>query len=46
MQTLTGVETNVAMREDIPPDGGYGKPRPTTCMFISFRLTSSLSQAG
>ncbi|KAI5362310.1 Putative major facilitator superfamily, MFS transporter superfamily [Septoria linicola] len=22
--TLTGTETNVAMREDVPPDGGYG----------------------
>ncbi|KAF7193318.1 putative transporter MCH2 [Pseudocercospora fuligena] len=24
MATLTGTETNVAMREDVPPDGGYG----------------------
>ena len=24
MRQLTGTGTNVAMREDIPPDGGYG----------------------
>lgn len=24
LHQLNGTETNVAMREDIPPDGGYG----------------------
>lgn len=27
LEQLTGTETNVAMREDVPPDGGYGSTR-------------------